>query len=76
MFEGAGRRAGPVIHGPDEIAAYWGKGTKAPLIKDQPRVVVEVAADAALQDGHFRPPSAVPPVASGLAARRSPDTCS
>jgi ATP-dependent DNA ligase len=46
----------PVIHGPDEIATHWGKGSKAPLIKVQPRLVVEVAADAALQVGHFRHP--------------------
>jgi ATP-dependent DNA ligase len=41
---------------PDEIATHWGKGSKTPLIKVQPRSVVEVAADAALQAGHFRHP--------------------
>jgi ATP-dependent DNA ligase len=41
---------------PDEIATHWGKGSKTPLIKVQPRLVVEVAADAALQAGHYRHP--------------------
>jgi len=41
---------------PDEIATHWGKGNKTPLIKVQPRLVVEVAADAALQAGHYRHP--------------------
>jgi ATP-dependent DNA ligase len=39
---------------PDEIATHW--GSKTPLIKVQPRLVVEVAADAALQAGHYRHP--------------------
>jgi ATP-dependent DNA ligase len=41
---------------PDEIATHWGKGSKTPLIKVQPQLVVEVAADAALQAGHYRHP--------------------
>ncbi|ONI76756.1 hypothetical protein BWI15_05580 [Kribbella sp. ALI-6-A] len=41
---------------PDQIATHWGKGSKTPIIKVQPKVVVEVAADAALQAGHYRHP--------------------
>jgi ATP-dependent DNA ligase len=41
---------------PDEIATHWGKGSKTPLVKVQPRLVVEVDADAALQAGHYRHP--------------------
>jgi hypothetical protein len=41
---------------PDEIATHWGQGSKTPLIKVQPQLVVEVAADAALQHGHYRHP--------------------
>jgi ATP-dependent DNA ligase len=48
--------AGPRHPWPDEIATHWGKGSKTPLIKVQPRLVVEVAADAALQAGHYRHP--------------------
>lgn len=33
-----------------------GQGQQPPLIKVQPRLVVEVAADAALQAGHYRHP--------------------
>jgi ATP-dependent DNA ligase len=48
--------AGPRHPWPDEIATHWGKGSKTPMIKVQPRLVVEVAADAALQAGHYRHP--------------------
>jgi ATP-dependent DNA ligase len=48
--------AGPRHPWPDEIATLWGKGSKTPLIKVQPRLVVEVAADTALQAGHYRHP--------------------
>jgi ATP-dependent DNA ligase len=41
---------------PNEIATHWGRGSKTPLIKVQPLLVVEVAADAALQAGHYRHP--------------------
>jgi hypothetical protein len=41
---------------PDEISTHWGRGSKTPIIKVQPKVVVEVAADAALQAGHYRHP--------------------
>jgi ATP-dependent DNA ligase len=41
---------------PDQISTHWGKGSKTPIIKVQPKVVVEVAADAALQAGHYRHP--------------------
>ena len=41
---------------PDEISTHWGKGSKTPLIKAQPKLVVEVAADAALHHGHYRHP--------------------
>jgi hypothetical protein len=41
---------------PDEISTHWGQGSKTPLIKVQPRLVVEVAANAALQAGHYRHP--------------------
>jgi hypothetical protein len=41
---------------PDEISTHWGKGSKTPMIKVQPKIVVEVAADAALQAGHYRHP--------------------
>jgi hypothetical protein len=41
---------------PDEIATHWGQGSKTPLIKVQPQLVVEVAADAALQHGQYRHP--------------------
>jgi hypothetical protein len=41
---------------PDEITSYrWGgKDSKKPLTKVRPTVVVEVAADAALQAGQWR----------------------
>nr|WP_112248259.1 ATP-dependent DNA ligase [Kribbella monticola] len=48
--------AGPRHPWPEEIATHWGKGSKTPLVKVQPRLVVEVAADAALQAGHYRHP--------------------
>ncbi len=48
--------AGPRHPWPDEIATHWGKGSKTPMVKVQPRLVVEVAADAALQAGHYRHP--------------------
>jgi ATP-dependent DNA ligase len=41
---------------PDEISTHWGSGSKTPIIKVQPKVVVEVAADAARQAGHYRHP--------------------
>lgn len=41
---------------PDQISTHWGRGSKTPIIKVQPRVVVEVADDAALQAGHYRDP--------------------
>jgi ATP-dependent DNA ligase len=41
---------------PDEISTHWGRGSKTPIIKVRPTVVVEVAADAALQAGHYRHP--------------------
>jgi ATP-dependent DNA ligase len=41
---------------PDQISTHWGKGSKTPIVKVQPKVVVEVAADAALQAGHYRHP--------------------
>jgi ATP-dependent DNA ligase len=40
---------------PDEISTHWGTG-KTPIVKVRPNVVVEVAADAALQAGHWRHP--------------------
>ncbi|WP_328995983.1 hypothetical protein OG394_15120 [Kribbella sp. NBC_01245] len=50
--------AGPSHPWPDEIPAYrWGgKDTKVPLLKVQPRLVIEVAADAAMQAGQYRHP--------------------
>ena len=50
------RPAGPRHPWPDEISTHWGKGSKTPLIKVQPRLVVEVAADAALQASQYRHP--------------------
>jgi ATP-dependent DNA ligase len=41
---------------PDQIATHWGKGSKTPIVKVRPKIVVEVAADAALQAGHYRHP--------------------
>nr|WP_238351136.1 ATP-dependent DNA ligase [Kribbella shirazensis] len=41
---------------PDEVSTHWGRGSKTPIIKVRPSVVVEVAADAALQAGHYRHP--------------------
>lgn len=41
---------------PEEISTHWGTGSKTPLVKVRPRLVVEVAADAALQAGHYRHP--------------------
>jgi ATP-dependent DNA ligase len=41
---------------PDEISTHWGRGSKTPMVKVRPAVVVEVAADAALQAGHYRHP--------------------
>jgi ATP-dependent DNA ligase len=41
---------------PDQISTHWGKGSKTPIIKVQPKIVVEVAADAAMQAGHYRHP--------------------
>jgi hypothetical protein len=41
---------------PDQISTHLGKGSKTPIITVQPKVVVEVAADAALQAGHYRHP--------------------
>ena len=50
------RPAGARHPWPDQISTHWGKGTKTPLVKVQPRIVIEVAADAALQAGHYRHP--------------------
>lgn len=41
---------------PDQISTHWGRGSKTPIMKVRPAVVVEVAADAALQAGHYRHP--------------------
>jgi ATP-dependent DNA ligase len=41
---------------PDQISTHWGKGSKTPITKVSPKVVVEVAADTALQAGHYRHP--------------------
>jgi ATP-dependent DNA ligase len=41
---------------PDEISTHWGRSSKTPIVKVRPKVVVEVAADAALQAGHYRHP--------------------
>ena len=41
---------------PDEISTHWGRGAKTPIIKVQPKVVVEVAADVVMQAGHYRHP--------------------
>lgn len=50
--------AGPAHPWPDEITSYrWGgQDSKVSLVKVQPRVVIEVAADAALQAGQYRHP--------------------
>ncbi len=40
----------------DQISTHWGRGSKTPIVKVRPAVVVEVAADAALQAGHYRHP--------------------
>jgi len=45
--------AGPRRPWPDEISTHWGKGSKTHLINVQLRLVIEVAADAALQAGYF-----------------------
>ena len=52
LLEPAGKRR----PWPDEVSTHWGKGSKTPLIKVQPRLVVGVAADAAFQAGHYRHP--------------------
>jgi ATP-dependent DNA ligase len=41
---------------PDQISTHWGRASKTPIVKVRPAVVVEVAADAALQVGHYRHP--------------------
>ncbi|MEU8226181.1 ATP-dependent DNA ligase [Kribbella sp. NPDC048915] len=41
---------------PDQISTHWGRGSKTSIVKVRPAVVVEVAADAALQAGHYRHP--------------------
>lgn len=41
---------------PDQIRTHWGRSSKTPIVKVRPRVVVEVAADAALQADHYRHP--------------------
>jgi ATP-dependent DNA ligase len=41
---------------PDQISTHWGQGSKTPIIKVRPTVVVEVAADAAMQGDHYRHP--------------------
>ncbi|MFK4087530.1 hypothetical protein ACI2LF_25700 [Kribbella sp. NPDC020789] len=40
---------------PDEISTHWGT-SKTPIVKVRPTLVVEVAADPALQAGHWRHP--------------------
>lgn len=41
---------------PDQIATHWGGDSKTPIIKVQPKLVVEVTADAAMQGEHYRHP--------------------
>ncbi|GAB2662381.1 ATP-dependent DNA ligase [Kribbella swartbergensis] len=41
---------------PDEISTQWGRTSKTPILKVQPKLVVEFTADAALQAGHYRHP--------------------
>jgi hypothetical protein len=41
---------------PDEISTHWSRGSKTPIVKVQPKVVAEVAADSALQAGRYRHP--------------------
>ena len=41
---------------PDQIGTHWGRDSKTPIVKVRPAMVVEVAADAALQAGHYRHP--------------------
>lgn len=41
---------------PDEISTQWGTSKRTPILKVQPRVVVEVSADAAQKDGRYRHP--------------------
>ncbi len=41
---------------PDQISTHWGPGSKTPIVKVRPTVVVEVAADAAMQGDHYRHP--------------------
>jgi len=50
--------AGPEHPWPDEIGSgrWGGKGQKIALVKVRPDVVVEVAADAAMQAGQWRHP--------------------
>ncbi|WP_328988840.1 hypothetical protein OG394_21690 [Kribbella sp. NBC_01245] len=50
--------AGPSHPWPDEIASHrWGgRDNRVALTKVQPKVVIEVAADTALQTGQFRHP--------------------
>jgi hypothetical protein len=64
------KQAGARHPWPDEIATHWGKGAKTPLIKVQPRLVVEVAADAALQAGHYRSAATSPSQARVLGLRQ------
>ena len=48
--------AGPRHPWPVEISTRWGRGSTTPLIKVQARLLVEVAADAALQASQYRHP--------------------
>jgi hypothetical protein len=54
---------------PDQVSTHWGRGSKTPLVKVRPKVVVEVAADAALQAGHYRPSRSGGPYARATTPR-------
>jgi len=49
------KQAGTKHPWPDELSTRWGT-SKTPILKVRPTVVVEVAADTALQAGHWRHP--------------------
>lgn len=50
------RLAGARHPWPDEISTQWHTSKRTPIIKVRPGVVVEVSADAAQKDGHYRHP--------------------
>ncbi|WP_344222347.1 ATP-dependent DNA ligase [Kribbella sancticallisti] len=50
------RPAGARHPWPDEISTQWHTSKRTPIIKVRPGVVVEVSADAAQADGHYRHP--------------------